>query len=591
MKPVSYKAREGTGGLHRHPCSKQAVAAGILPDLAGSRMDALQKAMAASGSSIGPSALAIPSANSSRTHSSKSHPPPTVHTISMNSINVPPNTIAPNFPFNFPDIKFEQSMTSPERDEDAPTLRLLETCIKELIPWDVTINALQPFINELWQNDQGLQGSQSPALEPLLDVLYQNGLLKVRGEIGQLSYVPLIVDMWNLDEQKFATISVAFEQRRQVLKTLDISLIDDFADFKAQMDKTRLQFCSSLQSHVYIFDNAYSPYTSFFTEDLYFVCPLHELEATLSEALLDNDGEFQIAKAIRKVQQHCSQKATMFISESISSHKPSASWRQRLTLLKIIVENSEEVRDVLSSDQDVATILSKEVWTFLSPFLDAFQAFITNPSLNVATLWRAKLEDHYKPRDSDSCILTALKERFKKPFEKRPLHPMGLMAVCLDPRFKKLKMLSQTHREATYAKLRQLIISIQEVDNQRNISRLDGEHSADGAPFKRQKTSELVNSFNEYMDDSNESEKDELDKYLELDLGQPADLDPREFWVGEYSSRYPRLALLARQLLITPTVPPSCQYLVDGKTLSIRRQALVGDHLDEILFLNSLFSS
>lgn len=498
------------------------------------------------------------------------------------SVSLVAGSLAPNFPFNFPEIKFEQSMSSPEKDDDAPTLRILETSIKELIPWDVTFNALQPLVNELWQSDQafGANGTTTQ-LEPLLDVLFQNGLLKVRAQVGQLNYIPLTVDIWNLDDQRFATVWASLDNRTQVLKTVDISLIDLFDKLKEEIDKVRIQFCTPLQSHVYVFDNDYQRLVNSSNDDIYYFCPLHELEATLSEALLESDEEFPVSKSIRKVQQYCSQHPSLFISGLVSSHKPSSSWRQKLTLLKIIVENKDEIRDVLSANQDIAIVLNKEIWTFLSPFLEAFLAFTPNLSLTVATLWRVKLEDHYKPRDSDSSILAALKERFKKPFEKRTLHPMGLIAVCLDPRFKRLKMLSQTLREATYAKIRQLVSNLQADQRSEN-------DSTEGLSSKRQKTSDLV-SFNEYMDDSNEAEKDELDKYLDLDLGQPSDSESREFWTGEYSSRYAGLAHIARQLLLTPTVPHSCQYLTEGRSLGIRRQALVGDHLDEILFLHSLF--
>lgn len=156
-------------------------------------------------------------------------------------------------------------------------------------------------------------------------------------------------------------------------------------------------------------------------------------------------------------------------------------------------------------------------------------------------------------------------------------------------------MLEQSCRDGTYAKLRQMISNISTNDDHSTASDAatnDHSDNSNGPETKRVKKSHMV-TFNEYMDDSNDADKDELDRYLDADVGQAADLEPSEFWTGEAAQKFPRLAVIAKQLIMrTPTVTRSCQLHPMGRLLSARRNLLAGQpHMDEILLLHSLFTT
>lgn len=410
MKPVSYKAREGTGGLHRHPCSKAAMVAD-LSALSNFQMNAgghySKSSPHSASSSSGHSARGNGGASGSKSAPSPSSQMNLAANLSMNSLQLA--NLGPNFPFNFPDIKYEQSLSSPEHDEEAPTLRLLETAIKELIPWDVTNDALNNLITEIWHDglDQGFV-PPATALEPLLSELYRKGYHKVREEISDLDYLPIIVDIWRGERtDTYATLWISLDGgRRQMLKTIDITLVDNSEQLIAEVDKARVLFCSPLQQYVYIFDNHYSRYFRDHTEP-HFLCPLHELEHLLDDALL-NSKEVPLVAGLRKVQQYCKSKGDNFLQDIVEAR--TSNWFERLTLVKAIREVADSLEDLFAGDdQAVKLVCDDDLWTFLQPFHDSLQAFATEPSMNVITLWRAKLDDHSRPRDGDSAITKTIK--------------------------------------------------------------------------------------------------------------------------------------------------------------------------------------
>lgn len=586
QKPVSYKAREGTGGLHRHPCSKAVAAAALVadlsmphsPTLAIAPGTSLLSASSSNGHSLG-SALGYGKMQSSATNLSL-HP-------SLGRVALPPN-----YPFNtYPEVRFEQSMSSPERDDDALPMRIVEAAIRELIPWDVTANSLIPLSNDQSQSNVWLSNMQTQP-EEHLDQMYQNGVVQVRGDISKLSYVPLTVDCWqNSPVEKYATVWVTLDNRKQVLKTIDISLIDTFEELKIELNKVRLQFCSSLQSYAYIFDNEYQSFAESLSEE-YFICPFHELEATISEAFSDEDDDFPVAKAIRKIQRYCNKHSGLDASKTISKYKHAESWHERLKVLKIALEAEEDLKGLIFEESDVSKVFSKDIWPFLA-FLDEAFHNLSKSETNLvsATLLQIQLEDKYKSNDADSESLAKLKEKFRAPSAKRGLSTMGLMAVCLHPLFKTLKGLNATVREHTYSKLRQLIKNLEIMEERLKLAIRSSEsvNDQDDCASKRIKLNDALSRFKEYMDDTSCSKKDELTKYLDLDeTDLSSNMDSRDFWNGDFSMKCPRLALIARQLMATPAVPPSCCFLPDSKTFYIRRKALVQDNLDELLFLNSL---
>jgi hypothetical protein len=217
-------------------------------------------------------------------------------------------------------------------------------------------------------------------------------------------------------------------------------------------------------------------------------------------------------------------------------------------------------------------------------------------SLNLVTLWRTKLEDHCRANSLDSELVASLRGRARVALEKRKLtHSWYLMSVCLDPRFKKLKMLSQDLRESTYSKLREIVSSDgnAHISGKRKLESEARDSKAKTTPDKGTKRPKLSDSvpkaFNEYLDSSaaDDQGKDEVEDYLNMDVGQ---IEPTEFW-EENGLRFPRLKQLAQKLVAVPAVPAFCHLLSNGSDFPVKRKSVIGKNLDQILFLHTFFAT
>ena len=120
-----------------------------------------------------------------------------------------------------------------------------------------------------------------------------------------------------------------------------------------------------------------------------------------------------------------------------------------------------------------------------------------------------------------------------------------------------------------------------------------GEERTKGAALHRQPSAmvELLGAY--YIAPSTDNVEKEVDSYLK-DPPPLLDSSPTEWWKTN-ESRFPRLAILARQYLCIPATSVPCErvFSAAGLTVTRLRSRLTPEHVDMIIFLNknALFMS
>lgn len=635
MKPVSYKAREGTGGLHRHPCSKQAIAA----------------AMAAGipfGSSTGRSTKV------SQMNRSSNNKVTAVTTAASSSAAVPTkitSTFKPNFTFNslaaiemvnnlaknsrnlaqnlmgtaFAQQSFDsrqnplslmtEQMESNVFNEDVITLTIVKLFCSELLPLELLENG--PFV-ELMQklvNFGAINGSvnwERIQVNSLLTTAFDASRLDYRSVVQSAPFVTYVVDLWSQEITRRQLITVwahlsAPNQSRTLCKivmTKDISHISCFSQLIKYLDSIRKDIIDSDSDFIYLFDNEFDRFDTE-TNDNFVFCVSHQLNRILDEmrSISEFCQIFAEVKAIMNILEDMDGLGLKCVSQSVSNFN---NWFQVIKIFKLLKE-FPNLSQILGEQElrYVGKSAFIEITEFLCPFAEALNYFhyetdksITN--INLISLWRAKLDNHCNQKENDSQLIKTIKQRLKNAIEKSNLnHSIFLMAVCFDPRFKKLKMFSEDMRSKTYEIIRRQLthFSVKQEPKQSPSYEQNSKSISDNRidetenPKKKFKAIEdkTTEAFNEYLDETNEEEKDELQRYLDLDVGQT---QPLEFWCGEHSTRLPKLRSIAQRILrIPPVLTNCCHYSTKGEVLSIKRKALDPRYLDKVLVLNSHLAS
>lgn len=647
MKPVSYKAREGTGGLHRHPCSKQAIAAALaagIPFGSSSNRSAKVSQMSRTGSHSG---------NSSKSHSST--------TASTSLVSIPnkiDSNFKPNFTFNslaaiemvnnlaknshnlaqnligsafaqqsFGSHQRRMSLMSEQMEEnsgfseDLLTLNILKLFCTELLPLEVLENG--SFIELVQQliNFGAINGSinfERIQVNSLLTTAYETSRLDFKSLLQSLSFITFVIDLWSqeITKRQFMTVWAHLGNSHQnnmfckIVVTKDISHISSSEQLIKQIDFIRKDITDSNSEFIYLFDNDFFG-LNIEANDNFLFCVSHQLNRILDEihSIPEFCQIFNEIKIITNIMENIDGFGLKFVTQGISNFN---NWFQVLKIFKLLKE-FPNLKQILSEKElrYVGKSCFDEITDFLVPFAEAlnyfhFESDKTITTINLISLWRVKLENHCKSKDNDSTLMKTIKEKLRNAILKSNLnHPIFLMAVCFDPRFKKLKMFSEEMRTKTYDIIRRQMThfcikqepqqySQQSSSSEQTFSEsLSDVNSSNDSESQRKKFKAIedktAEAFNEYLDETNEEEKDELQRYLELDVGQT---QPLEFWCGEPSNRLPRLRSLAQRILsIPPVLSKCCHYSTSGEQLSIRRKSLDSRYLDKVLVLNSHFSS
>jgi len=635
MKPVSYKAREGTGGLHRHPCSKQAIAAAIaagIPFNTSTNRSAKANSSSANKSSVSASSssssqlVAVP--NKMNTNFKSNFPFNSfaaiemVNNLAKNSRNLAQDLMGSLSHHNFDSQQLHNNlMTDFNEDnnifnEEMLTINILKLFCSELIPLEVLENgAFMKLVEQLisFGANNGPISFERIQVNTLLCNAYETSRIDFKHQLNKQSFITFVVDLWlqEITQKQFMTLWAHFSdiqhntQSCKIIATKDMTLFDTSDQLLKQLDSIRQDLNGSNLNFVYLFDNSFINFDIKKSENILF-CVNHQLNNILDELLKISEFSqmfIEIKTVLNLIENFDGLSCLPQVISNINN------WSQILKIFQILKE-STNLREIIAEKElkFIGNSSFIEISTFLVPFAEALNCFCNEndksiTTINLVTLWRVKLENHCKVSENDSNLLKSIKEKLRDAITRSNLdHSIYLMAVCFDPRFKKLKMLTKELRDKTYEIIRKQINHSSQIkqETQRSSSDTtlitesvssDVDSDQSEGQIKRLKTSDdkTTEAFNEYLDVVNEQEKDELDRYLNLDVGQT---QPMEFWYGEHASRLPSLRLLATRILNIPAVPVKCcQYSTNGELLSIRRKALDSRYLDKVLLLHSHFHS
>ena len=205
--------------------------------------------------------------------------------------------------------------------------------------------------------------------------------------------------------------------------------------------------------------------------------------------------------------------------------------------------------------------------------------------------------NHLEASDIDTVVARDLKKAIKKgimtrffvnengtPLDKILKSPL-IISTALDPRFKQLKIMTNTQRDIVKQKISDLLHEIKSDSN-------DGEQAPvevkiepgteDPAPKKPKLFASLLGDICDLTLPTS------LDKEYSDFLEEPVRIaDPLEWWQsGEF--RYPNVAKLAKVYLAIPatSVPSERTFSIAGMTMTKLRSSLDPDTLDEIIFIN-----
>lgn len=252
-----------------------------------------------------------------------------------------------------------------------------------------------------------------------------------------------------------------------------------------------------------------------------------------------------------------------------------------------------DVVEVLNSLERVTTQLSGELYTTLScvvPLLYGLYSML-------------------KPPDGDRGAVKAMKKKLRKELEKRFGFPepdptsLPLIAAALDPRFRKMKFISSAARTAVREQLvgaasagtlsgkcsPETPVSSSEKIQEPPAKRVKLEDSflksllhttyAEGSGSESQRTCESD-------DDQDESVEEEVSRYMS---GKNVEFssNPLQWWQAQ-SSNFPRLAVLAKEVLAVPatSAPAERVFSLSGLITDKRRCGLKPELVNALVFLH-----
>lgn len=198
-------------------------------------------------------------------------------------------------------------------------------------------------------------------------------------------------------------------------------------------------------------------------------------------------------------------------------------------------------------------------------------------------MWLA--EESLSISESDNAVVRKVKgaisgelNRRYKPNDVQTANTVPIVASFLDPRYKRLKFFSVEQRQVT----KDCIDSkIDDLPLQNIAARNDDGLSP---PEKRKRRPSAIDSLLSESPDKSCEEDQEVDSYL---LDKVDCENPLKWW-STNEHKYPRLAIVARQVLSAPatSVPSERIFSCAGLIVTKLRNRLSPEIVDQIIFLN-----
>ncbi|KAB7505385.1 Transposable element Hobo transposase [Armadillidium nasatum] len=243
-------------------------------------------------------------------------------------------------------------------------------------------------------------------------------------------------------------------------------------------------------------------------------------------------------------------------------------WDSKFVILKSILDNYNRIQNLIVEGKfpqlgNIPKDNIEDLVYFVEVFKDALDELEKkhSPTIHLVLLVKLNLEEHLKVSEQDSVNLKTLKERangfLQAEYQILPIHKISLF---LWPRYRQLRMLSNTKRKEVMTK----------IDEELNVQCIEDFHITDEpesvclAPKRRK-----ISKFDEWEDiglhDKSSGSVEEVKDYSNYSVSKQSDII--DFWKTN-QSMFPRLAKLAKKYL---SVPASSSFLTKEIKLSYRK--------------------
>lgn len=195
-------------------------------------------------------------------------------------------------------------------------------------------------------------------------------------------------------------------------------------------------------------------------------------------------------------------------------------WKGKIVMLKSLVEQYDDIMELLDNENKANIKINKrnaeEFLQFLEPFMDAVSDLseTSYPTANKILLWWAILNDHLKTSESYSLELKKiminarlfLATNFEPTIDEK-------INCFLDPRYKYLKMVSDSDRAEVISTVQTMLKNMEELTNN---AVANAESSGQGPPNKKSRSSDYEASksdVNQYRSSNKPKPKDKVDRF------------------------------------------------------------------------------
>ncbi|KAL3048837.1 hypothetical protein OYC64_008341 [Pagothenia borchgrevinki] len=262
-------------------------------------------------------------------------------------------------------------------------------------------------------------------------------------------------------------------------------------------------------------------------------------------------------------------------------------WNSTLEMVKRLIRNQAAIKATLDQQQHKLVMLTpperdkiQRLETLLEPcrYLTKILGGEAYVSCSVVLPALCHLRRVMEVSDEDPAYVVRFKAKFQEDLASRQEHTNNAwlkIATALDPRFKDLKSLPKTDREAVWTTLGGML---------RSPPRRSP-HTEDGPPKKK------MNILLQMGSDSESEEEVQPDRAIHRYRAEPTtsmEDCPLQWW-SSHAGAHDKLAPLARKYLATPasTVPCERLFSVAGHIVQKKRSALLSENVVKLVCLSN----
>lgn len=462
-------------------------------------------------------------------------------------------------------------------------------------------------------------------------------LLPEISAVMELGICAATTDMWTDDYKKipYITLTIQFIDNRWVLNTKVLftcsfpnedkktgdnirrELIKRFSNFGLDINLfKKLNFVTDQGANIV---SALSRYERF-------NCSAHLFNTVLRNTFENNFLAQEDLEIIKTTMDNC-KSLVMFMKQSGYMNllpksiyqEVETRWNTRLLMILSVDDQFEHIQEILTSKEEdhrlseIDRNLLSGLIIFLKPFKECSDMLERDkkPTFHFVTLCYFKLLKHLRTTDYEFECLNRLKQRAEEFLIKKfVLTDEHKFATFLCPKFRQLKMLTESERLDVIKKLKIMVQEIQEYpQNNATPIPFDGQDRPENYVPPRKKS-----AFSEWEDDdpnlpTSSKSQEEIELYIKTETCIDLEEDILTWWKS-HSDNFPVLSKLAQKylgnesnnifvyiynamILLSITGIPATSassernFSTAGRVLEERRTSLKTENVDALLFLNS----